>query len=127
MPCFPIFSNFKLIITWSVRKQEAGADTQDIFLFPDNLLHHMNPVKGEGGMLMTEHREILPKKSAVFTITAALNIDRLTWPVKCTSGAVRSVSAPTTVIYLDGGDSAVTQVLTPASGVETAADVFSFF
>ena len=83
----------------------------------------MNPVKGEGGMLMTEHRE----KSAVFTITAALNTDRLTWPVKCTSGAVRSVSAATTVIYMDGADSAVTQVLTPASGVETAADVFSFF
>ena len=32
----------------------------------------------------------------------------------------------TSVIYMDGADSAVTQVLTPASGVETAADVFSF-
>ena len=44
-------------------------------------------------MLMTEHREILPKKSAVFTITAALNTDRLTWTVKCISCGWR-VSAP---------------------------------
>ena len=49
MSCFPIFfSNFSLVkIIWTVRKQLWSWYIRNIFC-PDNLLHHMNPVKGEG-------------------------------------------------------------------------------
>ena len=63
-------------------------------------------------MPMTKPKEILVflKKGAVFTITAALNIDKLT-SVKCTRRSAGEDHLPSVIYMADSADSAVTQVL----------------